>query len=75
MGIQSVREPNSRHSQIHERMVSPARVNMDYGEGKEGLVVRNALFNSYIPTSNPIILERVGPVSSSNPPQPSERHF
>lgn len=79
MPIPLMREPregNVRHSHIVEnRLQSPTRVSFDYQNKAEGLVVRNALFNSYIPTSTPIIMEKVGAVSSSNAPLPSERHF
>lgn len=51
-------------------MVSPTRVNFDYGQRQEGLLVRKALFNSYIPAS-PVIAERSAAISSSKAPQPS----
>jgi hypothetical protein len=56
-------------------VLSPTRVSFDYAQSKpEGMVVRNVLFNSYIPVSTPINLERTGAISS-NAPQPSDRHF
>jgi hypothetical protein len=55
--------------------LSPTRVSFDYAQSKpEGMLVRNALFNSYIPASTPINFEKKGAISS-NAPQPSDIRF
>jgi hypothetical protein len=72
--IETEKMGNLRHSHIHERRVNSPnmRINFDYGTPREGVVVRNAMFNSYIPPSQ-VIMERPGG-SSSNGPLLSERH-
>jgi hypothetical protein len=71
MPVQPQREPNTRHSHVHDtRVGSPSRVSFDYVQNKPD--ARN-LFSSYIPTGPAPLPQRGGAVSTSNAPQPSER--